>query len=147
MKWFSGRPGPKFRIPSSLSVHAVTASLFIRGSGLCATLLCFASAFPGLCSSYKNVKKTGLFESVSMYFTELLCLHFLVFTCCSHVKSTRLCGKGQGLLQIIIERNKKKKMQRNVRRSWWTCFCGNWKRDQATKLGTRSRFHILQPHP
>lgn len=55
------------------------------------------------------MKKTGLFESVSMYFTELLCLHFLVFTCCSHVKSTRLCGKGQGLLQIIIERNKKKK--------------------------------------
>lgn len=42
-----------------------------------------------------------------MYFTELLCLHFLVFTCCSHVKSIRLWGKGQSLLHIIIERNKK----------------------------------------
>lgn len=42
-----------------------------------------------------------------MYFAELLCLHFLVFTCCRDVKSTMLRGKGQGLLQIITEIKKK----------------------------------------
>lgn len=51
-------------------------------------------------------EKVVLLKSVSMYFAELLCLHFLVFTCCSHVKSIRLWGKGQSLLHIIIERNK-----------------------------------------
>lgn len=64
-------------------------------------------------------KKAVLLTFVSMYFAELLCLHFLVFTCCRDVKKKHnvMGGKGQGLLQIIIERKKEKKMQRNVRRS------------------------------
>lgn len=130
-----------------MSVHRTTEVLFTRTGTLAYVELCSGVCVQSqLCGTpIKSWKKAVLLTFVSMYFAELLCLHFLVFTGCKDVKSTMLWGKGQGLLQIIIER--KKKMQRNVRRSWWTCFCGNWKRDQATKLRTRSRFHILQPHP
>lgn len=94
--------------------------------------------------SCEHGEKALLSPRVSVCVTELPCLHFFGVYMLQRCNKHNVMG-GKAVLASDYHGKRKFKMQRNVRRSWWTRFCGNWKRDQATKWRTRSR--IQTPYP